>query len=107
MVEQAQQPVTGVQVEPDALRKFADMLRAEAKTITDLNAGAEFGNAVNALPGTDFGGAAQQAKDAVEKCVGRIGDRFTTLAESLHTAAGAYELTQDDFTAKLKTIGLQ
>ncbi|RJO76484.1 ESX-1 secretion-associated protein [Nocardia panacis] len=102
-----QQSVTGVQVDTGVLRIFAKNLGDEANSITDLKAGDEFGAAAGALPGTEFGTAAKQAGEAASNCLTRIGERFTTLAESMHNAAGAYDQSQDDFATKLKTIGLR
>ncbi|WP_051175590.1 type VII secretion target [Nocardia exalbida] len=108
MVEQNQsQPATTMQVDPAALRSFAQALRTEATSVTDLGAGEGLGVAVGALPGTDFGPVAQRANDAAHRCLERIGSRLTTIADNLHNAAGKYELAEDDFAAKLRAIGLQ
>ncbi|MEV6324198.1 type VII secretion target [Nocardia sp. NPDC051787] len=96
-----------MQVDPAALRSFAQILRTEATAVTDLGEGEGFAAAVAALPGTDFGPAAQRANDAVQRCLGRIGTRLTTIADNLHDAAGKYQLAEDDFAAKLRVIGLR
>ncbi|MFD0365025.1 type VII secretion target [Nocardia sp. GCM10030253] len=96
-----------MQVDPDTLKSFATNLGTEADNIQKFNAGAGFGVASNALPGTEFGGAVAQTTDVVNRCLLRIGERLTTVASNMHNAAGAYELTEDDFAAKLRTIGLQ
>ncbi|WP_069160533.1 type VII secretion target [Nocardia altamirensis] len=106
MVENNQSPATKMQVDPEALRSFAQTLGTEAGAVTTLNDGDAFANAATALPGTEFGATAQRAGDAVNRCLGRIGDRLTTIADNMHNAAGKYELAEDDFTAKLEAIGL-
>ncbi|WP_181724435.1 type VII secretion target [Nocardia gipuzkoensis] len=106
MVEQNQSgPATTMQVDPAALRSFAQTLRTEATSVTDLG-GDGFGAVAGALPGTDFGPVAQRANDAAHRCLERIGSRLTTIADNLHNAAGKYELAEDDFAAKLRAIGL-
>ncbi|MET9030333.1 MULTISPECIES: type VII secretion target [Nocardia] len=108
MVEQNQsQPATTMQVDPAALRSFAQTLRTEATSVADLGGGESLGAVVGALPGTEFGPAAQRANDAAHRCLERIGSRLSTIADNLHNAAGKYELVEDDFAAKLRTIGLQ
>ncbi|MBF6302535.1 ESX-1 secretion-associated protein [Nocardia amamiensis] len=108
MVERNQSPpATTMQVDPAALRSFAQTLRTEATAVTDLGEGEGFAAAVTALPGTEFGPVAQRAGDAVHRCLGRIGTRLTTIADNLHNAAGKFELAEDDFAAKLRAIGVQ
>ncbi|MGW5222228.1 type VII secretion target [Nocardia sp. NPDC004085] len=107
MVEQNQsQPATTMQVDPAALRSFAQTLHTEATSVAGLG-GEGFAAAVGALPGTDFGSVAQRANDVAHRCLERIGSRLTTIADNLHNAAGKYELAEDDLAAKLRTIGLQ
>ncbi|KAA8889802.1 ESX-1 secretion-associated protein [Nocardia colli] len=106
MVEQNQPASTSVQVDPGALRSFAQTLGTEAGEVTGLNAGGALSAAAGALPGTEFGTAANQANDVVNRCLQRIGGRLTTIADNLHNAAGKYELAEDDFAAKLRAIGL-
>ncbi|WP_227997167.1 type VII secretion target [Nocardia australiensis] len=95
-----------MQVDPGALQSFAQNLGTEAGAVTQLNAGEGFGVASNALSGTEFGGAVTQATDVVDRCLKRIGERLTTVAENMHNSANAYELTEEDFATKLRTIGL-
>ncbi|QIS06371.1 ESX-1 secretion-associated protein [Nocardia brasiliensis] len=106
MVERNQPPATNMQVDPAALRSFAQTLDTEASEVGGLNSGSAFTDAATALPGTEFGAAAQQADDVVHRCLQRIGGRLTTLAGTMHNAAGKYELAEDDFAAKLRSIGL-
>ncbi|MFE7746005.1 type VII secretion target [Nocardia sp. NPDC057455] len=107
MVEQnQQQPATTMQVDPAALRSFAQTLRTEAASVTGLG-GESLGAIAGALPGTDFGPVAQRANDAAHRCLERIGSRLTTIADNLHNAAGKYELAEDDFATKLRAVGLQ
>ncbi|MEV0296748.1 type VII secretion target [Nocardia sp. NPDC050710] len=96
-----------LRVDPAALKTFAKNLGDEANGIRQLNAGDGFTVAVNALPGTGFGSAAQQATTIVNRCLQRIGERLDKIAETTHNAAGAFEVAEDDFTKKLQTIGLQ
>jgi hypothetical protein len=96
-----------MQVNPETLKTFATNLSTEAGSVQKFNEGEGFGAASNALPGTEFGGAVQQTTDVVNRCLQRIGERLTIVADNMHNAAGAYELTEDDFAAKLRTIGLQ
>ncbi|MBF6207325.1 ESX-1 secretion-associated protein [Streptomyces gardneri] len=107
MVEQNQPQAATMQVDPTALRSFAQTLRTEATSVVDLGDGEDLAAVVGALPGTDFGPVAQRANDAVHRCLERIGSRLTTIADNLHNAAGNYELAEDDFAAELRTIGLQ
>ncbi|AFU05599.1 type VII secretion target [Nocardia brasiliensis] len=106
MVERNQPPATNMQVDPEALRSFAQTLGTESTEVGGLNAGSAFTGAAAALPGTEFGAAANQANDVVNRCLQRIGSRLTTLADNMHNAAGKYELAEDDFAAKLRAIGL-
>ncbi|WP_378734212.1 type VII secretion target [Nocardia brasiliensis] len=106
MVERNQPATTNMQVDPEALRSFAQTLGNEAGEVTALNAGDAFSVATTALPGTEFGAAAQRANDVVNRCLQRIGSRLTTIADNMHNAAGKYELAEDDFAAKLRAIGL-
>lgn len=107
MVEQNQPlPATTMQVDPAALRSFAQTLRTEATSVAELG-GEGFGALAGALPGTEFGPVAERANDAVHRCLERVGSRLTTIADNLHNAAGKYELAEDDFAAKLRAIGLQ
>ncbi|WP_433601214.1 type VII secretion target [Nocardia sp. CA-135953] len=96
-----------LRVDAGALQKFADNLRTEAGDIGKLNAGEGFAVAAAALPGTDFGSVIPEVTDTVNRCMQRIGDRLTTLADNTKNAAGKYELAEDEFANKLKTIGLQ
>lgn len=99
---------TTIRVDPEVLRSFAGQLSDEAGNVTGLGTAedANISGAVAALPGTTFGTAAQHAVDATGKCLQRISDRLTTVADSLRNTAGAYELTEADFEQKLRTIGL-
>ncbi|WP_028477059.1 type VII secretion target [Nocardia sp. CNY236] len=102
---------TTLEVDPAALQAFARTLREEAAAIGDLNtgnaaAGTELVAAAAALPGTDFAPVAQHAADAVDRSLHRIGARLTTIADNLRNAAGAYELAEDDFAARLRGVGL-
>ncbi|MBF6375609.1 ESX-1 secretion-associated protein [Nocardia farcinica] len=105
MTEGAQN--AGLQVNPAALQTFATNLGAEAGELAGLGAGTAFSTAVGALPGTDFGAVAQQSADVVNRCLARMGERLTTVADSMRTAAGSYEMAEADFTRALTTIGLQ
>ncbi|NEW31649.1 ESX-1 secretion-associated protein [Nocardia cyriacigeorgica] len=97
-----------IRVDPEVLRSFAQQLGDEAGNVIGLGTAedANISGPVTALPGTPFGAAAQHAVDATGKCLQRISDRLTTVADSLRNTAGAYELTEADFEQKLRTIGL-
>ncbi|MET7771492.1 type VII secretion target [Nocardia sp. NPDC005366] len=98
---------TTLRVNPEGLRRFADNLRTESGAVTGLNADDGFHLALAALPGTEFGAATQQATDVVDRCLRRIGERLTKIADSTQNAAKAYEVAEDDFTSRLETIGLR
>ncbi|MGW4740183.1 type VII secretion target [Nocardia xishanensis] len=96
-----------LQVNPQALQKFANDLGGEAGLIRGLDIGNGFDPAVSALPGTSFGNSAGHATDVLDKCLHRIADRLDKVANSTRTAAGAYEVAEDDFATRLRTIALE
>ncbi|GAA5044157.1 type VII secretion target [Nocardia callitridis] len=102
-----QAPAQQMHVDPEALRAFATALGTEASTITGLDSGDSFTAIATALPGTEFGPVAAHAADAAHRCLRRIGERLTAIADSTHDAAGKYELAEADFAANLRSIGLQ
>ncbi|MEV0359352.1 type VII secretion target [Nocardia sp. NPDC050697] len=104
MVESAGNPSEAIRVDPDVLRTFAQRLGAEAAAVTGLAAGEPF--AVRALPGTGIGAAAEAAGVALDGALQRIGARLTTVAGTLRTAAGGYELNEAEFAHRLGTVGL-
>lgn len=106
MVDGAQPPAQ-LQVNPQALQTFANDLGAEAGVIRGLNIGNGFDPAVSALQGTPFGNSAGRATDLTNQCLHRIADRLDKVAQSTRTAAGAYEVAEDDFAARLRTIALE
>ncbi|WP_067838260.1 type VII secretion target [Nocardia lijiangensis] len=106
MVDGAQ-PATQLQVNPQALQTFANNLGGEAGLIRGLNIGNGFNPAVSALQGTTFGNSAGRATDLTDQCLKRIADRIDKVAQSTRTAAGAYEVAEDDFAARLRTITLE
>ncbi|WP_040798757.1 type VII secretion target [Nocardia higoensis] len=100
-------PEDRLRVNPDALRTFATQLGAEAGDLTALGAGDAFGTAAGSLPGTEFDSAARRSGDIVHRCLARMGERLTTVADNMDNAAGAFELTEAEFEQTLTTIGLQ
>lgn len=96
-----------MRVAPDALRTFATQLGTEAGELTALGAGTAFGTAAVALPGTEFGSAAQESDDVVGRCLSRMAERLSTVADNMDNAVGVFELTEAEFTRTLTTIGLQ
>lgn len=96
-----------LRVDPDALRTFATQLDAEAGELGALGAGEAFTAAASALPGTEFGSAARQSGDVTGRCLSRMGERLTTVADNMDNAVGVFELTEAEFTRTLTTIGLQ
>ncbi|MEV0249098.1 type VII secretion target [Nocardia sp. NPDC050712] len=100
-------PNDTLQVNSEALQKFATNLRTEATDVTSLGAGQGFNFASGALPGTDFGTVVTSATDTLNNCLERINERLSTIADGMQNAAGKYELVEADFADKLKTIGLE
>ncbi|MFC9896607.1 type VII secretion target [Nocardia sp. NPDC127579] len=100
-------PNDTLQVNSEALQKFAGNLRTEATQVSSLGAGEGFNFASGALPGTEFGAAVTAATDTLNRCLTRFNERLSTVADSMQNAAGKYELAESDFADKLKTIGLE
>ncbi|MEU8896549.1 type VII secretion target [Nocardia sp. NPDC048505] len=100
-------PDDTLQVNSEALQKFATNLRTEATDISSLGAGEGFNFASGALPGTEFGAAVTSATDTLNNCLTRINARLSTIADNMQNAAGKFELAEADFADKLKTIGLE
>ncbi|MBF6355644.1 ESX-1 secretion-associated protein [Nocardia higoensis] len=96
-----------LRVDPEALRTFANQLGTEAGELSALGAGDAFTTAASALPGTEFGAAARQSDDIVGRCLSRMGERLTTVADNMDNAAGVFELTEAEFARTLATIGLR
>ncbi|MEV6277699.1 type VII secretion target [Nocardia sp. NPDC051832] len=96
-----------LQVSTEALQKFATNLRTEATDVSSLGAGEGFNFASGALPGTDFGTVVTSATDTLNNCLTRINERLSTVADNMQNAAGKFELAEEEFTNKLKTIGLE
>jgi len=96
-----------LRVDPDALRTFATRLGTEAGELTALGAGGAIDAAAGALPGTPFDAAARRSGDAVTRCLSRMAERLTTVADAMDDAAGVYELTEAEFERTLTTIGMQ
>ena len=95
-----------LRVDQDGLRRFADGLRAGSGRIGTLNTGDVFAVASGALPGTELAGVVQQATDAANRSLTRIGERLDRIADSTQNAAKVYEVAEADFTSGLETIGL-
>ncbi|MBF6330443.1 type VII secretion target [Nocardia transvalensis] len=94
-----------VRLEPGTLVTFAKNLRDEAGTVAKLNSG--LANAATALPGTTWDATCQQAKDSVDKALRRIGDRLTTLADSIEQAGKVFIQTDEQFADDLAKVGLR
>lgn len=105
MNEETGAPSTTVQIDPGLLRGFAGRLDTEADAVAALDAAGVLTAAASALPGTGFGPPAQRAADLTAACLRRIGDRLTTIADTLRTGAGDYEMTEAEVTAALGTVG--
>ncbi|MGW0004870.1 type VII secretion target [Nocardia grenadensis] len=107
MNEEASAPGTTVRVDPGLLRGFAGRLDTEADAVTALDAAGVFAAAATALPGTGFGPPAQRAADLAADCLRRVSDRLTTIADTLRTSAGDYEMTEAEVTEALTTVGME
>ncbi|MGW1743446.1 type VII secretion target [Nocardia sp. NPDC001965] len=107
MNEETNTPGTTVRVDPGLLRGFTGRLDSEAAAVTGLDTAGVLAAAATALPGTGFGPAAQRATDLTASCLHRIADRLTTVAATLRTSAGDYEMTEAEVTAALTTVGLE
>lgn len=95
-----------VRVDPETLRTFAGQLETEAGEVGALRADDVFAAAAGALPGTGFAAPAQRAGDLTGSALQRIGERLTTVAGQLRNDAGAYEMSESEFTTTLTTVGL-
>ncbi|WP_328388664.1 ESX-1 secretion-associated protein [Nocardia sp. NBC_00416] len=95
-------PDAAVRVDPGLLRAFAGRLDTEAGAVTTLDVAGVFAAAAGALPGTGFGPVAQRAADLTASCLHRV----TTVAATLRTSAGDYEMTETEFDRALTTVGL-
>ncbi|MEV0367257.1 type VII secretion target [Nocardia fusca] len=107
MNEETSTPSATVRVDPGLLRGFAGRLDTEADAVTALDTTEVFAAAATALPGTGFGPPAQRAADLTASCLHRIADRLTTVAATLRTSAGDYEMTEAEVTEALTTVGLE
>jgi hypothetical protein len=107
MNEETSTPSATVRVDPGLLRGFAGRLDTEADAVTALDTTEVFAAAATALPGTGFGPPAQRAADLTASCLHRIADRLTTVAATLRTSAGDYEMTEAEVTGALTTVGLE
>jgi hypothetical protein len=106
-MEETGTPSATVRVDPGLLRGFAGRLDTEADAVTALDTTEVFAAAAAALPGTGFGPPAQRAADLTASCLHRIADRLTTVAATLRTSAGDYEMTEAEVTEALTTVGLE
>lgn len=91
-------------VDVGALKSFVGDLRDEAGTITKLGSG--IGDATDALPGTDWSDTCGKTKTSVDNALTRIGDRLTTLADSVEHVNSALQMTDQQFADDLTKIGL-
>ncbi|WP_416563737.1 ESX-1 secretion-associated protein [Nocardia testacea] len=107
MNEETSAPGATVRVDPGLLRGFAGRLDTEADAVTALDATGILAAAATALPGTGFEPPARRAADLTASCLHRIGDRLTTIADTLRTGAGDYEITEAEVTEALTTVGLE
>ncbi|WP_019932685.1 hypothetical protein [Nocardia sp. BMG111209] len=97
-------PPAALRVDTVALHTFAKTLHDEAATIVALGSG--LSDAVGALPGTRWEATCTQAKATVDKALGRVGERLSTVADSIEHAGKVVDVTDEQFRAKLTTIGL-
>ncbi|MCX4097844.1 WXG100 family type VII secretion target [Nocardia sp. alder85J] len=97
-------PPAALRVDTVALNTFAKTLRDEAATVVALHSG--LSDAMAALPGTRWEVACGQAKDTVDQALNRVGERLSTVADSIEHTGKVVELTDEQFRAKLTTIGL-
>ncbi|WP_067673415.1 hypothetical protein [Nocardia miyunensis] len=91
-------------IDAGALAGFAKALTDEAAAIGKLNPG--LGDALTALPGTDWQSTCQSAKTSVDNALQRISDRVTTLADSVDHAGKVITMTDDQFAADLDKVGM-
>ena len=91
-------------VDVGALANFAKALTDEAGAIGKLDPG--LGDAVTALPGTDWQNTCQQTKTSVDNALQRISDRVNTLADSVDHAGKVLTMTDEQFAADLEKIGM-
>ncbi len=91
-------------VDTAALKTFIGDLRDEAGAIGKLQFG--IGDATGALPGTQWTDTCTQTKTSVDNALKRIGDRLTTLADSVEHVNNALQVTDQQFADDLTRIGL-
>ncbi len=91
-------------VDTTALKVFVGDLRDEAGSIGRLQSG--IGDAIGALPGTPWSDTCTQTKTSVDNAMKRIGDRLTTLADSVEKVSTSLEMTDQQFSDDLTRIGL-
>ena len=91
-------------IDTAALKTFIGDLRDEAGSIGKLQSG--IGDAIGALPGTQWSDSCTQAKTSVDNVLKRIGDRLTTLADSVEHVNTALQMTDQQFADDLTKIGL-
>jgi uncharacterized protein YukE len=92
-------------VDTAALKSFVSDLRDEAGSITKLQSG--IGDAIGALPGTGWSDACTLVNTSVNSALTRIGDRLTTLADSVEKVNTTLQMTDQQFADDLTKIGLQ
>lgn len=97
-------PEPTLTVDTTALKTFVGDLRDEATAIGALQSG--IGDAGGALPGTPWSDACDQAKTSVDNALKRIGDRLTTLADSVEHVNAALQMSDQQFSDDLTKIGL-
>ncbi|WP_405160028.1 hypothetical protein OG203_26735 [Nocardia sp. NBC_01499] len=94
-------------VAPDALRawaKWLDGLSGDIKQMADdvtLGHGAEF-------PGTQLAETLNDTRDAIKTALNSLSARQAEMSEIAHGIGDKYEITDDDFAARLQAMrGLQ
>ncbi|MQY30309.1 WXG100 family type VII secretion target [Nocardia aurantia] len=97
-------PPAALRVDTVALHTFAKTLHDEAATIVGLRSG--LADAAGALPGTRWETTCTQLHAIIDKALGRVGERLSTVADSIEHTGKVIDVTDEQFRAKLTTIGL-
>ncbi|MBF6446593.1 hypothetical protein IU429_02815 [Nocardia elegans] len=96
----------GMKVDPDALRAWAKWLDGLSGEINGLRDGlTEPSEASDLFPGVDLGASIYSARDQVKGGLTFFAARPQEMAEIAKGVGDKYEITDDDFAAKLREMG--
>lgn len=95
-----------LQVDPGMLRRFSAEIIDTSQLLAETDVSTQFANSQDALAGTEFQQVAELACGAAALGISNICLRLVEVANITNGVADNFDITEDDFTRQLRTMGV-